>query len=96
MVNFIVDDINIPMGFFDRVASYNIKINKRTLYSLGDDKNFYPIWGGCGNNLDKSKVELINQGKSPPEFMSSHPSSENRIKNLQNWIKEVKSNYPTV
>ena len=61
MVNFIVDDINIPMGFFDRVASYNIKINKRTLYSLGDDKNFYPIWGGCGNNLDKSKVELINQ-----------------------------------
>ena len=63
MVNFIVDDINIPMGFFDRVASYNIKINKRTLYSLGDDKNFYPIWSGCGNNLDKSKVELINQGK---------------------------------
>ena len=44
MVNFIVDDINIPMGFFDRVASYNIKINKRTLYSLGDDKNFYPIY----------------------------------------------------
>ena len=42
------------------------------------------------------RMQLLNQGKSPPEFMSSHPSPENRIKNLQNWIKEVKSNYPTV
>jgi len=63
MVNFIVDDINIPMGFFDRVESYDIKINKRTLDSLEEGNNFYPIWGGCGNHLDKSKVELINQGK---------------------------------
>jgi len=55
----------------------------------------------AGYNLHDSvevwkRMQLLNQGKSPPEFMSSHPSPENRIKNLQNWIKEVKSNYPTV
>ena len=63
MMNFIVDKIDIPLGFFDRVESYDIKINKRTLDSLEEGKNFYPLWSGCGNHLDKSKVELINQGK---------------------------------
>ena len=28
-----------------------------------ESQNFYPLWGGCDNVLDKSKVELINQGK---------------------------------
>ena len=55
----------------------------------------------AGYNLNDSvevwkRMQLSNQGKNTPEFMSSHPSPENRIKNLQNWIKEVKSNYPTV
>ena len=61
--NFICDKEKIPLGFIDRVESYNIKINKRTLDNLGEDNNFYPIWSGSENYLDKSKVELINQGK---------------------------------
>ena len=61
--NFICDKEKIPLGFIDRVESYNIKINKRTLDNLGEDNNFYPLWSGCGNHLDKSKVELINQSK---------------------------------
>ena len=28
------------------------------------------------------KNEKLNKGKEPPEFMSTHPSSDNRIKNL--------------
>ena len=61
--NFIVDETNIPLGFFDRVENVGIKVNKQTLYNLGENNNFYPLWSGCGNHLDKSKVELINQGK---------------------------------
>jgi predicted Zn-dependent protease len=33
------------------------------------------------------------KGGTPPEFMSTHPSSENRIKNFRKWIPEVKSKY---
>ena len=33
------------------------------------------------------------KGGSPPEFMSTHPSSENRIKNFKKWIPEVSSKY---
>ena len=63
MINFINDTETTPLGFLDRVESYDIKVNKRTLDSLVGDNNFYPIWSGSGNHLDKSKVELINQGK---------------------------------
>ena len=61
--NFIVDETNIPLGFFDRVENVGIEVNKRTIENLDVDSNFYPLWSGCGNHLDKSKVELINQGK---------------------------------
>ena len=35
-----------------------------------------------------------NKGKEPPVFLSTHPSSEKRIKNLENWIGEVMIKYP--
>jgi len=36
------------------------------------------------------------KGKEPPQFMSTHPSSKNRIKNLNNWIAEVIVKYPPI
>ena len=66
MYNFIFDDINISMGFFDRVRDSGIDISTRIINQLDIkpvSKNFYPLWSGCDNILDKSKVELINQGK---------------------------------
>ena len=35
-----------------------------------------------------------NKGKEPPVFLSTHPSSKKRIKNLENWISEVMIKYP--
>ena len=35
-----------------------------------------------------------NKGKEPPQFMSTHPSSKNRIANLNNWVTEVIVKYP--
>ena len=37
-----------------------------------------------------------NKGKEPPQFMSTHPSSKNRIINLNNWVKEVIVKYPPI
>ena len=37
-----------------------------------------------------------NKGKEPPVFLSTHPSSANRIEYLQNWISEVMIKYPPI
>jgi len=37
-----------------------------------------------------------NKGKEPPQFMSTHPSSVNRIINLNKWVTEVILNYPPI
>ena len=37
-----------------------------------------------------------NKGKEPPVFLSTHPSSNKRIDNLNNWISEVMLKYPTI
>ena len=37
-----------------------------------------------------------NRGKEPPVFLSTHPSSEKRIENLENWIREVIIKYPPI
>lgn len=40
------------------------------------------------------RMKESNKGKQPPEFMSTHPSSENRIKNLNEWMNGVMLDYP--
>ncbi len=36
------------------------------------------------------------KGKEPPEWMSTHPSSERRIASLKNWIPEIILKYPPI
>ena len=40
------------------------------------------------------RMKEANKGKEPPEFMSTHPSSTNRISNITNWINEIIIKYP--
>jgi len=42
------------------------------------------------------RMKESNKGKEPPEFMSTHPSSSNRIKNLSSWENEVILDYPPI
>ncbi len=46
-------------------------------------------------NLWKRMAEA-NKGKEPPQFLSTHPSSKNRIENLNNWINEIIIKYPPI
>ena len=44
-----------------------------------------------GYNIKEStklweRMQEARKGKEPPQFMSTHPSSKNRIKNLEGWI----------
>ena len=42
------------------------------------------------------RMKEANKGKEPPQFMSTHPSSKNRIENLNNWINKVILEYPPI
>tara|TARA_B100001996_G_C18648237_1_gene588327 strand:+ start:1026 stop:1799 length:774 start_codon:yes stop_codon:yes gene_type:complete len=37
-----------------------------------------------------------NKGKLPPEFMSTHPSPDNRKKKIESWINEITFKYPPI
>ena len=42
------------------------------------------------------RMREAKKGKEPPEFMSTHPSSTNRINNITNWINEIIIKYPPI
>ena len=42
------------------------------------------------------RMKEANKGKEPPEFMSTHPSSDTRIKQLNEWMNEVILDYPPI
>ncbi|MDB9760857.1 M48 family metallopeptidase [Pelagibacteraceae bacterium] len=42
------------------------------------------------------RMSESNKGKEPPQFMSTHPSSKNRIINLNNWVNEIIVKYPPI
>ncbi|PPR47776.1 MAG: Beta-barrel assembly-enhancing protease [Alphaproteobacteria bacterium MarineAlpha5_Bin9] len=54
----------------------------------------------AGYNIDESyKIwERMQKegGASPSEFFSTHPSPQNRINKLKEWIPEVRSKYPSI
>ena len=42
------------------------------------------------------RMKEANKGKEPPQFMSTHPSSSKRIKNLEEWENGVILDYPPI
>jgi len=42
------------------------------------------------------RMKEFNKGKAQPEFMSTHPSAENRIKKINEWINEIILDYPPI
>ena len=42
------------------------------------------------------RMKEFNKGKSQPEFLSTHPSAENRIKNINEWKNKIILDYPPI
>jgi Zn-dependent protease with chaperone function len=42
------------------------------------------------------RMKEFNKGKETPEFMSTHPSSDRRIKNIDEWVNEIILDYPPI
>ena len=52
-----------------------------------DIRETYKIW---------ERMKEANKGKEQPEFMSTHPSPDNRIKKINEWVKEIILDYPPI
>ena len=42
------------------------------------------------------RMKKLNKGKATPEFMSTHPSAENRIKKINEWTNKIILDYPPI
>ena len=42
------------------------------------------------------RMKKLNKGKSTPQFMSTHPSADNRIKKINEWTNEIILDYPPI
>ena len=42
------------------------------------------------------RMKEFNKGKAPPEFMSTHPSADNRIKKINEWTGQIILEYPPI
>ena len=42
------------------------------------------------------RMQVANKGKEPPEFMSTHPSSKNRVKQINDWLNGIILDYPPI
>ena len=52
-----------------------------------DIRESIPLW---------ERMSEKNKGKEPPQFLSTHPSSKNRIANLRGWINKIIIDYPPI
>ena len=42
------------------------------------------------------RMKEFNKGKSQPEFLSTHPSADNRIKKINEWTNKIILEYPPI
>ncbi len=42
------------------------------------------------------RMREAHKGKEPPQFLSTHPSSKNRIQNLKGWVNRIILEYPPI
>ena len=42
------------------------------------------------------RMKEATKGKNPPEFLSTHPSPDNRIKKINDWMNEIIIDYPPI
>ena len=68
-------------------------------YTLGmyfTSYNRYKRYDRYANFRCLSFLMSKSKNNEPPQFLSTHPSSKNRIANLKNWINEVIIKYPPI
>ena len=42
------------------------------------------------------RMKKFNKGKAQPEFLSTHPSADNRIKKISEWTNQIILDFPPI
>ena len=88
-------------GIYSDIVNYGVLLPfSRTMESEADYMGL-AFMNLSGFNMYESikvweRMQLANKGKYPAEFMSSHPSPENRINKIKEWIPIVSNEYPAI
>lgn len=96
-----LDILGMNINLYGSLVNYGILLPfSRNMESEADYMGLV-FMNLSGFNLQESikvweRMQSASKGERPPEFMSSHPSPENRIKKLKEWIPEVQSTYPSI
>ena len=53
-------------------------------------------WSNSKVHSNLKRMQERKKGKEPPQFLSTHPSSKNRIASLNGWINEIIIKYPPI
>ena len=59
-------------------------------------KNRMSIAMRAGSRDESDAMKEANKGKEPPVFMNTHPSSKQRIENINGWIDKIRYEYPPI
>ena len=96
IINLILKIFNIKLikivDQFDGTYRLTLALNENNidyLFDIGANE------GQFSKELWK-RMKKANKGNEPPQFMSTHPSSTNRIKNLKEWENSVILDYPPI
>ena len=80
--------IFLPFGRKQEAESDYLGLVFMTIAGYDPDETI-KLWERMGAHAKK-------KGGSPPQFMSTHPSSATRIKNINGWTNQVIMDYPPI
>jgi|TARA_B110000114_G_C15068613_1_gene388597 predicted Zn-dependent protease len=80
---FIQLGINLPFGRLQESEADYLGLIFMTLAGY-DNTAAIGVW---------ERMEEASKSRTPPEFLSTHPTPGNRIKKIQNWIPEINEKY---
>ncbi len=75
--------INLPFGRLQESEADYLGLIFMTLAGY-DNTAAIGLW---------ERMEEVNKSRTPPEFLSTHPTPGNRIKKIKNWIPEINEKY---
>ena len=96
-----LDILGMNINIYGSLVNYGILLPfSRNMESEADYLSLV-FMNLSGFNMQESiemwkRMQSTSKKEDPPEFMSSHPSPENRIEKLKEWMPGIKQQYPTV
>jgi predicted Zn-dependent protease len=86
--------VGVILPFSRKQESEADRIGLRYMARAGyDPEAAIPFWERMGQAAGGGAGAAAGAAKRPPEFLSTHPSGETRIRQIREWLPEAKAEY---